>query len=255
MLIRDDELHRIAIDRCISASGRYQSVFCCRYERGQTKYYIVNLVASTHRIRQIVRLATDHYFFANTIWEEWKHRFSRKPDDAVYENDIPAGLSRIRWSPPILIREDLFMLKLKPKGGYMFVRDITPVDEVTLRAQQANLEVVVAEENKPRPSMAIIINLGPDPLLHEEFKVGDIVMFRNHAGGTFMEAGYEYRYLLHHEVIGSRSPDDGLDDILPPKLSPEMIEWARGLRRTVEEIAAREYAKPLTTEILKDSTL
>lgn len=255
MIIRADQLHRIAIDRCVSQSGRYTSVFCSRYEGGRTKYYIVNLVRGSNRIRQIVQIGADNAALAKIVWEDWRNRFSRKPDDAVYEDDAPAGLSRIHWSPPILIKEDLFMLKLKPKGGYMFVRDITPVDEVTMRAQKANLEVVVAEENKPRPSMAIIVNLGPDPLLHEEFKAGDIVMFRNHAGGTFMEEGYEYRYLQHHEIIGSRSPDDGLDDLLPPYISANMIQWARDLKRTLDGLACREGAQPLTTAILKDSTL
>jgi co-chaperonin GroES (HSP10) len=132
----------------------------------------------------------------------------------------------------------------------MFVRDITPVDEVTLRAEKIGIQAVVAEENQPRPSMAVIINLGPSPLLHEEFTVGDIVMFRTHAGGTFMEAGYEYRYLQHHEIIGSRSPDDGLDDLLPPNITNEMIQWANDLKRTLDVVAARQPLMPITTKSL-----
>ena len=247
MILRNDALDRIALDRCVSASGAYESVFCFRFERGRTMYYIVNLVASTHRVRQIVQLGADIPLVARIMWEGWKERFSTKPDDAVYLDEVPSGLQPIRWSPPILIKEDLFVLKLKPKGGYMFVRDIPAVDEITLRGERANLKVIVAEENQPRPSMAIVINLGPDPLLHEEFRVGDIVMFRTHAGGTFMEAGYEYRYLQHHEIIGSRSPDDGLADLLPREITPEMRAWAESLMRTIDQIMGQPVSNPLTS--------
>jgi co-chaperonin GroES (HSP10) len=77
--------------------------------------------------------------------------------------------------------------------------------------------MVVAEENKPKPTMAVVLKVGDDPLARELYKEGDIVMFSKYAGNTFSESGEQYRSLELHEIIGSRDPADGLEDLQPPR--------------------------------------
>lgn len=250
MLIRPDEINRVAIDRFVSASGLWLSILASRCERGVNVYYIVLVAAATRKVRKVVRVAIDNPTIAKIMWEDWRNQFGSKDPNRVYEDDIPAGLRPIRWSPPLFIQEDLQVLKLSPRGSHIFVREITPVDEVTARAEAAGLQVMISAENQPPPTMGIVIKLGPDPLLKEELRVGDIVMFGRHAGNTFTESNNVYRYMQLHEIIGSRNPEEGLDDLLPPNITADMIQWANDLKRSLDVIAARQPLEPVTTDKL-----
>jgi co-chaperonin GroES (HSP10) len=257
MIIRPDELNRIAIDKFVSLSGLYVSIFCHRYEPKKgilTSYYIVTAIAASRRVVKVVQLP-GNFKIAEAMWNDFKQMMTSARDGAVYETDAPEGLHEILWSPPILIQEDLFVLKLRPVGFNIFVRDITPVDEVTARAAEANLTVIVSEENKPMPTMGIVLKItakGVNPLLDESgIDVGDIVMFNRHAGGPFTEANYTYRHIQLHEILGYRKPEDGLEDVLPPNLPQEMIDWAKQLLATLVPIAESKPIEVVTTEILR----
>lgn len=215
--IRPDEIDRISIDKFTSASGLWLSILCERFEPhadGLRGYYIVICNALTRRVRKIYRIAVDDKDLAHSKWEDWKVKFGSRSEFTT-EEDAPTGLSEIVYSWPIINEEDQAVLKMKPRGARLFVRDITPIDEVSMRAEAAGLAVVIDEANKPRPTMGIVLAIGEDPLAQELYKVGQIVMFGKHSGNTFMEAGQMYRSVELHEIIGVREAEDGLEDLLP----------------------------------------
>ncbi len=216
MNIRRDEIDKIAIDRFPSASGQWISILCERYEPvlgGLRAFYIAIVVAGTLRVRKVVRIATEptSAFFA---WEDWKQKFGQMSGE-TYENDIPTALTELKLSLPIINEEDTEVLKMIPVGSRIYVRDITPQDEITVRAQEAGLHVIIDEAHKPRPTMGIVVAIGEDPYVQELYKVGMILMFSKHAGDTFMESGQQYRILEPHEIKGKRRPEDGIQDLLP----------------------------------------
>ncbi len=239
--IRKDSVNKIALDRFLSASGLWLSLLTQRYwpKLGENVYYITIVDAATYRLHKVFQISVGDKLAAYMKWDDWRAKFGSETLGVRTEDETPTGLSETRYSPPFFIEEDLEVLKLNPKGGNIFVRDVTPIDEVTASAERAGLHVVIDETNKPMPSMAIVIKLGPDPLLAEELKVGDIVMFSKHSGGTFSEAGEQYRYLQLHNIIGSRSPEDGLEDLIPPNIDPKLIEWAERMKPTIELICSR----------------
>jgi len=219
MIIRDDELDSIAIDRFVSASGRWLSLLCERYEGTPSAlrgFYIVIATADTKRVRMVKRIAFDNPDEADRVWETWRAIFGG-PTARTYEDDVPSGLDEFKViSPPHPIEEDQAMiLKMRPRGARLFVRDITPVDEVTARAEAAGLAVVVAEEHKPKPTTAVVLAVGEDPLARELYQPGYIVMFSRYAGQTFQDVpgGPTYRSLELHEIIGCRDPAAEMEDL------------------------------------------
>jgi len=216
MNIRNDQLQTIPIDQFVSASGRWVSIFteCYQPQHGELRaYFIVIVHAGTNRIRLMKPLGFDRVE-AEGKWIGWSQLFSQKSQD-VYEDDIPSGLHEFKISPPYLIEKDAPMLKWKPKGARINVRDITPVDEVTARAEAAGIIPVIDDAHKPRPTTGIVLAVGEDPLAQELYKVGDLVMFSPHAGNTFMVEGQQYRNLELHEIINALPRQEGMEDIMP----------------------------------------
>jgi len=258
--LRGDEIDRIAVDRFPSASGRWTSLLCCRYEPMETPdgnmglmaWFIVIMTSGTRRVRKVVRVCWDDPDEAYRAWELWKQQFGCRRPGAIYEDDMPSGLREPQLSPPIFIPEDLTVLKWEPCAGNIFIREITPIDEVTARAEAAGIHAVVAEEHMPAPTTGIVLKLGEDPLLHERLKPGYIVMFSRYAGSQFTEGGSSYRHIEYQHVIGFRRPEDGLDDILPASITPEMIQWAKDLKVTIDAIASRKPLQALTTKTVFD---
>jgi hypothetical protein len=254
----------IVVDRFPSASGLWTSALCSSYEPCQTRdgvahvraWFIAILTSGTHRVRKLVRIGWDDPTMAYLAWERWKQVFGYPRPGAVYETDGPSGLAERQISPPILIEEDLLVLKWEPCGGQIFVREITPVDEVTARAEAAGLHAVVSDDHIPPKTTGIILKLGEDPLLHEKLRVGYIVMFSRFAGSQFTEAGNSYRHIQYQHVIGFRRPEDGIDDILPATITEDMIRWANDLKQTLDIIASRKVLQPLTTRtVLTDAAV
>src|SRR5262245_32420952 len=204
MNLRDDRLQSIPIDQFVSASGRWISIFteCYNPQDGNLRaFFIVVVAAGTNQIRMVKRLCFDDRLEAEGKWLGWKELFSEKSHE-VYEDDIPEGLSEFKISPPHLIPEDESVLRMKPRGARIFIREITPVDEVTARAAAANLHVVIDDAHKPRPTTGIVLAVGEDPLAQELYKIGDIVMYSPHSGTSFRSDNEDYRSLELHEIIG-----------------------------------------------------
>jgi len=89
-----------------------------------------------------------------------------------------------------------------PKGARVLVEDIITSLSLEERAQRAGLEIVVENENRPLPTMGKVVALGSDPMVHEDYKEGDVVFFDKHAGREVILKGKSFRSLEIQEIIG-----------------------------------------------------
>jgi co-chaperonin GroES (HSP10) len=99
------------------------------------------------------------------------------------------------------------MPKIMPIGARVWARDIPPVDEITQRAAQANLHVVVNQQNVPRPTKAVVVAVGSDPMIQTLCEVGDIVYFKKWSTSYIMVDGHELHDLGLDELTGVEKPD------------------------------------------------
>jgi len=97
-------------------------------------------------------------------------------------------------------------VEIVPIGARILVEDIEPVDDLTERAKRAGLAVVVLEHNKPKPTTALVIALGKDPLVAENVHLGDTVFFHRHSGSFIQLEGRQLRSLELQEVISVLCP-------------------------------------------------
>jgi len=100
-------------------------------------------------------------------------------------------------------------MKYKPLGARLLVDPIVTTLSLEERARRAigpnapnGLEIVVEHDNRPRPTQGKVIALGPDPLLHEQIKEGDIVFFHHYSGHEVTLEGVTYRVLELPEITG-----------------------------------------------------
>ena len=89
---------------------------------------------------------------------------------------------------------------LMPVGPRILVKDVEPLDDLSARAKQSGIHVVVFEHNVPKPTTGLIVALGSDPEVQRLFKIGDIVFFNRFAGTETIVEGQKYRTLEFHEV-------------------------------------------------------
>ena len=76
------------------------------------------------------------------------------------------------------------------------------------RAEQAGLEIVLEQENIPKPTQGRVIALGEDPLLRESVKLGEIVFFHAYAGHDVVLEEKTYRQLLISDITGVMDDSD-----------------------------------------------
>lgn len=96
----------------------------------------------------------------------------------------------------------------KPLGARLLVDPIITTVTLEERAKQAGLELVLEHENIPRPTQGRVIALGSDPFLHEQIKVGDIVMFHHLSGHDVTLTGITYRQLELTDITGVLQDDE-----------------------------------------------
>ena len=108
------------------------------------------------------------------------------------------------------------MKRYKPLGSRLLVETINTTLSLEERAKNAGLEIVVEMENRPRPTQGKVLALGPDPLLHEQIKVGDTVFFMPYAGSEVTLEGVTYRQLELGEVTGVMQ-----DEVIDSTSSPQ----------------------------------
>lgn len=116
------------------------------------------------------------------------------------------------------------MTVYRPLGARLLVDPITTTLSLEERARLAGLEIVVEQENRPKPTQGRVIALGSDPLLQEEVKVGDIVFFGPYAGHDVVLEGVTFRQLEHQEVTGimpaSPEPESEPEEVVPEEKRP-----------------------------------
>ena len=216
----------IAIDAFISTSGRYR-VFLAEAYRPDNRF---GAGFATLRWFEAVFMRSDGARFKKELggglksaMEEWERIKAELTAPFKGEEEQPDEWVAYRYDSRNFTEEEVMALKINPIGARVFVREIQVIDEVTKRAEEAGLAVVIAEASKPKPTMGIVLKVGNDPLMSELCEPGWIVMFSKHAGSTFMEHGQMYRNIELHEIIGVRSPSEGFDD-LGLKDNPEVLQ-------------------------------
>lgn len=93
------------------------------------------------------------------------------------------------------------MSKIVPMGSRILVTDLNPVTELEERARASGIHVVLTEQSIPKPTTGLVVAIGPDPLLQEQIKVGDTVVFAKYAGTSIQVEGTTYRSLEFQEII------------------------------------------------------
>jgi chaperonin GroES len=93
-------------------------------------------------------------------------------------------------------------MKYKPLGARLLVEPIITTLSLEERAKNAGIEIVIEEDNRPRPTQGRVIALGSDPLLREEIKEGDVVFYAPYAGNEVTLEGKVFRQLEHQDVTG-----------------------------------------------------
>jgi co-chaperonin GroES (HSP10) len=98
----------------------------------------------------------------------------------------------------------------KPLGARLLVEPIITTLTLEERARRAGFEIVLEQDNRPKPTIGKILQLGSDPLMNEELKIGDIVFFNWHSGHDVTLGGVIFRQLEHSEVTGVMSEEEFL---------------------------------------------
>jgi len=100
----------------------------------------------------------------------------------------------------------------KPFGSRLLVDPITTTLSLEERGRKIGIEVIVEQENVPRPTQGRVVALGSDPLLHESVKVGDIVFFHYNSGHGVTLQGHEFRQLEISEITGILSEEEEVSE-------------------------------------------
>ena len=98
-------------------------------------------------------------------------------------------------------------MKYKPLGARLLVDPIITTVSLEKRAELAGLEIVLEQENIPKPTQGRVIALGSDPLMHEEIKIGDTVFFSWHSGHDVVLDGKTFRQLEHQDITAVMQDD------------------------------------------------
>lgn len=109
-------------------------------------------------------------------------------------------------------------MKFKPLGARLLVEPIITTLSLEERAKNAGLEIVVEHDNRPRPTQGKVIALGPDPLLREQIKEGDLVFFAPYAGNEVTLSGVSYRQLELPDVTGVITQEEESATSEPPAI-------------------------------------
>lgn len=92
-------------------------------------------------------------------------------------------------------------MALRPLGSRIIVEDITTTLSLEKRGENIGLTIVVNDAERPRNTQGKVLAVGPDPLMQEQIKVGDIVSF-GYLSGTFVFVeDVRYRSLEYNEII------------------------------------------------------
>ena len=103
----------------------------------------------------------------------------------------------------------------KPIGGRIIVRPITTT--LTIEERYARIKSplngksligVAAQKEKPRNSCGIIVAISIDPLIQENFKVGQMVWFAPLLGSEIALLGHTFRSLDFNDVLSTEEEEN-----------------------------------------------
>jgi co-chaperonin GroES (HSP10) len=96
----------------------------------------------------------------------------------------------------------------KPIGGRVIVKPIITTLTIEERYKQAGLIGVSAQKEKPRPSCGTILAISVDPIITENFKVGQLVWFNSLLGTEIALLGQSFRALDFNDVLSTEEEEN-----------------------------------------------
>ena len=105
----------------------------------------------------------------------------------------------------------------KPIGGRVIVRTITSTLTIEEKYKRAGLIGVAAQKERPRNSIGFILATSIDPIIQENFKVGQMVYFPPLLGTEINLLGHTFRSLDFNDILSSieeeESPESYKDQV------------------------------------------
>lgn len=206
---------QIAMDAFVSTSGRYRCFLAEAY-RPDTRFGGF----ATLRWYEIVFMRSDGQNFKKELGgelrparEKWEEIKALMTAPFQGKEEPVDNWQVMTYSNHKFTQKEADMLKIRPIGARVFIREIFPVDEVTVRAEAAGLAMALDPSNQPPATMGLVIRVGSDPFIQELCRPGDVISYGKHDGSTFMENGQVYRDIGVHEIRGVRTPEDGYEDL------------------------------------------
>lgn len=91
----------------------------------------------------------------------------------------------------------------KPIGGRVIIRAITSTLTIEEKYKRAGLIGVAAQKERPRNSIGFILAISQDPLIVENFKVGQMVYFPPLMGTEISLLGHTFRSLDFNDILST----------------------------------------------------
>jgi co-chaperonin GroES (HSP10) len=91
----------------------------------------------------------------------------------------------------------------KPIGGRVIIRAITSTLTIEEKYKRAGLIGVAAQKERPRNSIGFILAISQDPLIVENFKVGQMVYFPPLMGTEISLLGQTFRSLDFNDILST----------------------------------------------------
>ena len=89
----------------------------------------------------------------------------------------------------------------RPVGSRVTVVEIKTTLSIEEQYRKAGLVPVASDDNRPKNTCGIIIALGRDPVVHDNYSIGEGVYFFPHSGSHVKFEGIEFRTLDWNDIL------------------------------------------------------
>lgn len=117
----------------------------------------------------------------------------------------------------------------KPIGGRIIIRAIKTSLTIEEQYKKAGLIGVAATKEKPRNSIGIILAVSIDPMIEENFKVGQMVYFPPLNGTNIQLLGHEFRALDFNDILSTLEENE-----TPEEYKNQVRSFLRGEQPNLE---------------------
>ena len=117
----------------------------------------------------------------------------------------------------------------KPIGGRIIIVPVTTTLTIEEQYKRAGLIGVAAEKERPRNTLGVIVKISIDPLIQENFQVGQGVYFAPLSGTELTFEGKIFRSLEFNEIISTLEESD-----LPEPYKDQVRQFLTNYRTIVE---------------------